>query len=319
MKKKYLITGCCGFIGFSLANELLKNKNNKIFGIDNLNNYYSVSYKKKRLKILKKNKNFIFIKIDINKKTQVKKKLKLLNFDYVYHFAAQPGVRYSLVNPKIYYQTNVKGFNNLVINLNFKYIKKFIYASSSSVYGEQKKFPTNEKAKLNAKNPYGKTKIKNEYQAKIFEKIYRKPFIGIRFFTVYGEWGRPDMFILKLLDCIKKNKIFYLNNSGNHLRDFTYIEDVIKVLKKIIFAKLPKDERIFNVCASSPIGIKILIKEIQKYFPTIKIKNIARNNADVKDTFGSNKKIVNILGIKKFTNYKIGLKKTIKWYTQNFL
>ena len=318
MFKNYLITGCSGFVGFSLAKKLLKSKKIKVYGIDDLNNYYSKKLKLKRLENLKKNKNFFFIKVDLKKRNLVKRKIQLLNIDFVYHFAAQPGVRYSLVNPRIYYETNVNGFDNLITSLNFKNIKKVIYASSSSVYGDQKKFPTEEDAKLNAKNPYARTKVINEYQAKIFEEIYKIPFIGLRFFTVYGEWGRPDMFLLKLLNCHKNKKVFYLNNNGNHNRDFTYIKDVIKILEKIKFAKLPKDKRIFNVCAGKSINLKLIIKEIEHYFPNIKIKNVKRNNSDVKNTFGGNKKIISILKLKKFTSYKVGIKNTVNWYNKNF-
>ena len=318
MKQNYLITGCCGFIGFSIAQKLLKLKKNQIYGIDNLNSYYSKDLKLKRLSILKKKKNFKFLRIDLRRKKNLTNKIQFLKFKYVYHFAAQPGVRYSLINPKIYYDTNVKGFSNLISNLNFKELKRVIYASSSSVYGDQTKFPTKENAVLKAKNPYGKTKISNENQAKKYEKIYKIPFIGVRLFTVYGEWGRPDMFIIKLLNTIKKNKTFYLNNSGNHKRDFTYINDVIKILIRLKSIKLNKD-RIFNICGSNTVSIKIILKEIKKYFPNIKIKNIKKNRADVKDTFGDNKLINSLLRYKKYTRYQLGIKKTVFWYKKYLL
>jgi len=317
MIKNYLITGCCGFLGFSFSKDILKSKKIKVYGIDNLNNYYSKKLKIDRLRYLQNHKNFIFIKQDLKKKNELKKKLKSLKFEFVYHFAAQPGVRYSVINPTLYYETNVIGFNNLVNNLNFKYIKRFIYASSSSVYGNQNKFPTKESAKLRGKNPYAMTKIINEYQAQAYEQIYKTPFIGLRFFTVYGEWGRPDMFILKLLESQKKKKFFYLNNNGNHKRDFTYIKDVNKILEKIRFAKLPKNNKVFNVCAGKSINLKLLLKEIKLYYPNIKIKNTKRDNADVLNTFGSNKKIISILKLKKFISYKVGIKNTVEWYKKS--
>ena len=230
---KILITGVAGFIGFSVAEELLKKKH-QVYGIDNLSKYYSVNLKKKRIKELNKYKTFNFKKIDIRNKSFLKKRIHKIYFDYVFHFAAQPGVRLSLKKPEIYYQINVIGYQNLISSINKKNLKKIIYASSSSVYGDQKTLPTTEQTNLKAKNAYGLSKILNENLSDIYSNIFNVSFIGLRLFTVYGEWGRPDMFTFKLMNCIKKKKIFYLNNNGNHNRDLTYIKDVVKICIKLI-------------------------------------------------------------------------------------
>jgi UDP-glucuronate 4-epimerase len=311
-----LITGVAGFIGFSLARELLKHKN-KIYGIDNYDNYYSVSYKKKRIGLLKRNKNFFFQKIDISNKKQVKKFFLKKKFNYIFHFAAQAGVRYSLINPSKYYHANILGFQNIVqysIQSNFK---KFFYASSSSVYGEQKKLPVNENTKLLPKNFYGYTKVANEFQAEYYSKIFKKSFIGLRFFTVYGEWGRPDMFIMKILNSYAKNIQFNLNNYGNHFRDFTSIKDVIILLKKLIPIKNKNRHEIYNICSNNPISIRNLVDFFKKKLVKLKIKKIKRNIADVKDTHGSNKKIIKLIGNYKFSNIYNEIQLIILWFFKN--
>ncbi len=310
--KKILITGVAGFIGFHCAKYFLS-KNTTIYGIDNLDNYYSVFYKKRRLNFLRKKKKFIFLKIDITKNRDLKKLTKI-NFDYVYHFAAQPGVRYSLINPKKYHKVNVEGFEKLLKNINVDPVKKIIYASSSSVYGDQKKFPISENAVLKAKNPYGISKITNEKTAKNFSKKFKKTLIGLRLFTVYGEWGRPDMFILKFLDCIKRKRTFFLNKKGKHNRDFTYIGDVVKICYKFMKYKSKQKNHIFNICAGQKVNIKLLAKAIIKKYPNAKIKNIRANKADVKHTFGNNKKVIRELNYKKFFKIKDGLNKVTRWH-----
>ena len=312
---KILITGSSGFIGFNVAKTFLE-KNISVVGIDNFDDYYSVKLKKLRNNYLKKYKNYTFINVDITNNFLLKKKISKINIDYLFHFAAQPGVRYSLINPEKYLNTNVNGFMNVINHVNKKSLKKVIYASSSSVYGDQKFFPTNEFANLNAKNPYGVTKIVNEELASIYSKILSIPFVGLRFFTVYGEWGRPDMFIIKLLNSITKNKVFYLNKSGNHYRDFTYIKDVNQICEKLIKIKSSAHE-VFNICSSNYINIKKLSNNFKKLFPKAQISNTKANKADVYKTFGSNKKIKNFLKIKNFTKVSIGLKNTINWYFEN--
>jgi len=311
---KILITGTAGFIGYSLAKELLKNKKNKIHGIDNFDSYYSINLKKKRISELKKNINYKFYKIDITTHKLVDF-FKNKKFDQVFHFAAQAGVRYSLINPKKYIDVNLNGFINLLENLVANKPKKFFYASSSSVYGDAKSFPLSEDSVLEPKNIYGYTKKLNEEIADYYSKYFKINCIGMRFFTVFGEWGRPDMFILKLLSYHSVKKTFELNNNGDHYRDFTSIKDVLNILK-ILIKKKTKNHQVFNICSDRPILVSKLLKSIEKKVGKIKIKNIKRNSADVYKTHGNNKKILKFCALKKkdLTNFDTELEKLISWY-----
>ena len=292
---KILITGVAGFIGYSLSNELLKNKNNSLIGIDNFSKYSGKDIKKLRLKLLKKNKNFRFFKIDIKKKNEIKDLIKKNSFDIIIHLAAEVGVRYSIIRPDKYIDANIFGFFNLIESLKFNQPKKLLFASSSSVYGDSKIFPLKESQNLDPKNVYALSKKNNEEIAKIYSKKYNTKFIGLRFFTVYGELGRPDMFFFKLLYNAFKNKKLYLNNSGNHFRDFTYIKDVTRILQKLISTKLHSNYEIFNICSSRPIFLRNFVNISEKYLKKIKIENVPAHPADVYKTHGSNKKLLKVL------------------------
>lgn len=310
-----LITGCAGFIGFSLANKLLKKNKVKIFGIDNLNKYYSLKLKKKRLSILKKKKNFSFKKIDLTNKNDLLKFFKLNKIDIVYNLAAQAGVRYVKTQPEKFIESNILGFHNLIdVSRNFK-INKFYYASSSSIYGDKNKYPVNENSYLDPKNIYGLSKKFNEEYIKINSNKKTK-YIGLRFFTVYGEWGRPDMLILKFLDHAKKNKKFFLNNAGKHWRDFTYIDDVVNVLEKLLSKKV-QSNTVFNICSNKPIYIKQLINYLSKKVNFYNIKNIKKNDIEVFKTHGQNAKILKFIKYKKFSDFYTSVDKTIDWYKKN--
>jgi UDP-glucuronate 4-epimerase len=313
---KILITGVAGFIGFSLAKELLK-KNYLVYGIDNMDKYYSVKYKKFRLKFLNKNKNFYFSKINIEDKTKITKYFKKNNFDYIFHFAAQAGVRYSNINPKKYIDTNLYGYLNLLEAITKK-PKCIFYASSSSIYGEQKKLPVIESVRSRPINIYATTKYLNEIMSDLYARTFNIKIIGLRFFTVYGEWGRPDMFLFKLFKSFFNKDFFYLNNSGNHNRDFTYIGDVVAIIINIMKKKFKNNKHeCFNVCSNKPINIKNIIKFIKKYYGSIKIRNVKRNKLDIKDTHGSNILIKKYFGFNKFTSMENGIKDTILWYRTN--
>ena len=313
-----LVTGCAGFIGFNLCNSLLKNKNNKIIGIDNINSYYSTKLKIDRLKNLQKNKNFKFYKKDLKNYNDIFKIFKSNKINIIYHLAAQAGVRYSIENPKKYSDSNVIGFFNLLEISRIKNVKKIIYASSSSVYGESKTFPLNEKQKILPKNFYGLTKKINEQMADVYSNYYKIKLIVLRFFTVYGEWGRPDMSIFKIIDASFRKKIFYLNNFGNHERDFTYIGDVVNIIKKIKFSS-KNNHTIYNIASNKPIGLKKLLKLISTLIPLPKIKTREMQKADVKKTHGDNKIIVNLTKYKKFCDIKSGLNRTINWYKSYYI
>lgn len=307
-----LITGCAGFIGYSFASRLLKDKKNNIFGFDNLNQFYSVKLKKKRLSNLKKNKKFKFFKIDLSNKKKILSLFKVANIDIVFHFAAQAGVRYVSSHPEKFIHSNILGFHNLLdVSKNFK-IKKFFYASSSSVYGDANKFPVDENSKLYPKNIYGLSKKVNEEYINI-NSSQKTKYIGLRFFTVYGEWGRPDMLILKYLDYAKKNKTLHLNNSGNHWRDFTYINDVTKILTKLISKKFVKNE-IYNVCSDRPILIKDLILYLTRKTGFNKIKNVNMNKLEAFKTHGKNSKLKKKINFSKYSNFYRNVDNTIKWF-----
>jgi len=312
-----LITGAAGFIGFSLCKKLLKNKNNEIIGIDNLNPYYSVKLKKERIKELEYEKNFRFFKIDLLEKSKLNDLFKRTKFKIVYNFAAQAGVRYSFENPESYINSNIIGFNNL-LNLIKKFkIRKFFFASSSSVYGDIGPFPKKENSKLNTLNIYSLSKLSNEIIAKTLSMKSKTQIIGLRFFSIYGEWGRPDMLILKYLLAAKKKKNFELFNYGNHYRDFTYIDDAIQIVLKLSKSKIKKKFDIFNICSSKPIKITEILKIINKLQIKTKVTKKPLHNADVFKTYGDNRKVQNIVKKIKFTNYKIGVQNTVKWYKKN--
>ena len=313
--KKIIITGCCGFIGFSLSKKLLINKNIKIIGIDTINDYYDVNLKKQRLKILNENKNFQFKKIDIKKYNLLEKIFKNKKIDIVYNLAAQAGVQYSIKNPKKYMDSNCVGFFNILELSRINRIKTIFYASSSSVYGDSKKFPVKENFDLNPKNFYGFSKRANEEMAAIYSRYYNIKIIGLRFFTVFGPWGRPDLVINKLIDTFYKNKIFYLNNFGKHMRDFTYIDDVIKKIIKLSKSnKIKQKNNIFNICGSKPISLIHLVKLFKKIVGNSKITKRSFQKGDILKSYGSNQKLIKILGKIEFTNFDEGFISTLKWY-----
>lgn len=317
-----LITGVAGFIGFSLAYDLLNNnKEAKIFGIDNLDNYYSRKIKDLRVKKLKKFKKFKFYKIDIRNRKSVFIFFKKKKFAYIINFAAQAGVRFSQEQPKKYLDVNIFGFINIIDACLLNPPKLFVYASSSSVYGDVKKLPVNEDSKLNPINVYAATKRINEIIAKFYTNFYKLNFICLRYFTVYGEWGRPDMFLFKLYKAFHLKKYFYLNNSGDHRRDFTYIKDAISITKRVIFNKNSSQigHKIFNICSSKPIKIKSIIDFFSKNIGFIKLKKIKRNKLDVKDTHGDNSKVKKYTSFNKFTNFRDGILSSYNWYKDNKL
>ena len=225
--KNILITGVAGFIGMHVSKKFLEN-GDFVYGIDNINDYYDVNLKNARLNNLKKNfKNFKFSKIDISDFKNLKKIFDLNEIDYVIHLAAQAGVRYSIIKPHEYIEANIKGFLNLLEVIKDKKIKHFIYASSSSVYGNNDDEIFAEES--NTDQPlaiYGVTKKSNELMAHSYSYLYQVPTTGLRFFTVYGPWGRPDMALFIFTKSIIENKQISIYNNGNMIRDFTYIDDI---------------------------------------------------------------------------------------------
>ena len=263
--KNYLITGSAGFIGFHLSKKLLSEGFN-VLGVDNLNNYYDQKIKQDRNNILKKYKNYRFNKIDIKDYKKLDRIFKKNSIHGVVNLAAQAGVRYSLKNPRSYIENNINGFFN-ILELSKKYrVKKFIYASTSSIYGLQKKFPLKEN--FNTDNPiqlYAATKKSNELMATSYSHLYKMDTIGLRFFTVYGPWGRPDMALFKFTKNIIKGKPIEVFNKGKHERDFTYVDDIVNGIFNIINNKKSRfGAKIFNIGNGKKIKLLKYIQLIEK-------------------------------------------------------
>ena len=317
-----LITGAAGFIGYHLTNTLIEK--NKVIGVDNLNNYYDIKLKKKRLYNLLENKNkknFKFIKLDLSKKNDYNK-LNKYKFDIIIHLAAQAGIRYSLKRPDQYIKSNIIGFFNILEFAKNKKIKKIIFASSSSVYGKNKN--TKFKENLISSKPmqmYAATKLSNELMAYSYHDLYKINFIGLRFFTVYGEWGRPDMAIFKFTESILKNKKLYLYNSGNNFRDFTYISDTIQGIKKSINVINKKKAifEIFNIGNSNLTSTKKYLNEIVKNLKIKpKISLIKKQKGEMTLTNADISKSKKILKYKPTTSLEEGIKKYVSWFKEYY-
>ncbi len=319
---KILVTGSSGFIGFHLCLKLIKNKKNKIYGIDNLNDYYDVNIKINRTKILKKFKNFKFYKFDLYNRKKVQNFFKNKKFNLVIHLAAQAGVQYSLINPDAYINSNLIGFYNLLEEIKKNKIKKFMFASSSSVYGKNKKYPFSEDHKTdNQISLYGATKKSNEILAHYYSVAYGITILGLRFFTVYGPYGRPDMAMYKFTKNILKNKFIYLNNFGKHSRDFTYIDDCINSIYILIGKVQNKNKKfnILNIAGGKTVKLKYLISTLEK---NLKKKAIIKYRklqfGDVVSTVSNTIKLKK--NIKKIpsTSIEKGVKNYCDWFRKYY-
>lgn len=330
-KKVDLVTGVAGFIGFNLALKLLKKKK-LIVGIDNLNKYYDVKLKKNRLNVLKNFPNFKFLKVDLSEYKSLNKFLNGIKINKIYHLAAQAGVRYSLKAPREYIKSNMLGFFNILELSKQKKIKHLIYASSSSVYGANKNFPFAEKD--NCTHPiqlYAATKLSNEVMAHSYSALYNLPTSGVRFFTVYGPWGRPDQALFIFTKNILENRKINLFNYGNHTRDFTYIDDIVDGLCKI-GNKTPKKNKnwsakkpdpsfsiypyeIYNIASNRRIELIKYVNLIEKYLKKKAKKNkLPLQKGDVKDVYSDISKIKSKLNYNPKTPVEVGVRKFIDWY-----
>ena len=326
-----LVTGSAGFIGYHLTKKLLKN-NFKVYGIDNLNSYYDVNLKKDRIRDLKNinKKKFFFYKIDIENFKKLEKVFKKNRIKFVINLAAQAGVRYSLSNPEKYISTNLVGFFNILqLCKNYK-VKHLIYASTSRVYGDIHKLPLKEN--FSAVHPlqlYAATKRSNELLAHSYSNLFNLPTTGLRFFTVYGPWGRPDMALFKFTNSIIQNKKIDIFNFGKHSRDFTYIDDIVEGIYRII-TKIPIRKNklinynpsesnapfaIYNIGNSNRVDLMSYIREIEKNLKKVSKKNFMRlQPGDIKNTLSSTKKLYKAVSYKPSTSYKVGIKNFINWY-----
>ena len=314
-----IITGCAGFIGFHLTKNLL-DKNKKIIGIDIIDKYYDPQKKKDRLKILNKYKNFKFLKIDLNRYDLIYSKLKNYKIELIIHLAAQPGVRISIKKPHNTLKQNLIPFINVLEIARIKKVKKFLFASSSSIYGDTKIYPFVEKDTQNMPvSVYGATKLSNEIIASSYSKNFNMKTIGLRFFTVYGPYGRPDMAYYSFLDALKKNKIIKVFNKGNMLRDFTYVDDVVKGITSLINLKMKKNHDVINIGKGKPDQLMKLIKLLEfnykKKFKIEYTKNIP--NGDIKKTFSNVNKAKQLIKWSPKVNLDEGIRKFVNWYKLN--
>ena len=310
-KERILVTGCAGFIGMHLSKELLE-KNYYVIGVDNLNNYYDVKLKKDRLKILKKYNYFNFKKLDISNKYDLEKVFKQNNINKVVNLAAQAGVRYSLENPHSYIQSNVLGFMNILECCRHYNIKGLFYASSSSVYGGNEKIPFSEFDNVDSPiSIYAASKKSNELMAHSYSHLFNLNTTGLRFFTVYGPWGRPDMAMYIFAKKILNDKPIQVFNHGKMMRDFTYIDDIINGL----LAAIDKNYKceVFNLGNNKSEDLMDVVKIIQeKLGKKANIQYKPMQLGDVEKTFADIDKSRKMLGFNQ-KNIAKGIGNFIDW------
>ncbi|MCF8296136.1 MAG: NAD-dependent epimerase [Melioribacteraceae bacterium] len=342
---KILVTGTAGFIGFHLVNKLLKETDWQIVGLDNINDYYDVNLKYARLKetgiekdkiqyntiIQSSNHPFYrFIKLDLTDKENLLKLFEQENFDYGVNLAAQAGVRYSLENPQAYIDSNINGFFNILEGCRLYPVKHLVYASSSSVYGNNKKTPFSESDRVDHPiSLYAATKKSNELMAYTYSHLYNLPATGLRFFTVYGPWGRPDMAYFKFTKAILNDEPIDVYNNGNMLRDFTFIDDIVEGVKRVI-KNVPSGKekievscvsvaacKIYNIGNSSPILLNDFIKILERALgKDAKINFLPLQPGDAKDTHSDVKDLEEQINYKPRTKIEDGMKDFIKWFKE---
>ena len=321
MMKKILITGVAGFIGYHLAEKLLNN-NYYIIGIDNLNDYYDPNLKKARLDNLNELSNFEFHKIDFIHNKELQPIFENNKIGQVIHLGAQAGVRYSISNPQFYIDTNITGFLNILENSKNYKVQNIIYASSSSIYGINEKMPFSENDKTEKQiSMYGVSKKTNELMAHTYSNLYGLNTVGLRFFTVYGPWGRPDMALYIFTKAIIENKRINLFNEGDHTRSFTYIDDITEPIHRLIKINYNNDRasynEILNIGGSSPVKLLRFIDIIEEYLgKKAKINLKPMQQGDVKETNADIDKLERITGYRPQINIEEGIKRFIDWYVQ---
>lgn len=328
---KILITGSSGFIGMHTSNKLIS-MGHKIIGIDNMNNYYDVLLKKARLNFLKKKFNsFEFQNIDILDHNKLKLLFKKEKFDIVINLAAQAGVRYSLSNPQSYVNNNIQGFFNILESCRYNGVKHLVYASSSSVYGLNSKLPFSEEHNTDQQASfYGFTKKTNELMAQSYSYLYSLPCTGLRFFTVYGPWGRPDMALFLFTKLILNNKPIDVYNYGNMKRDFTYIDDIVEGICLTTF-KIPSKKnmsndsldkninlvphKIFNIGNNKKISLINYIEEIETVLGKKAIKRLLpMQKGDVLETHANVDKLFEWVNYNPKTSVAEGIRNFVYWY-----
>ena len=333
---KILITGAAGFIGFHLV-RILCDRGNNVFGIDNINDYYPVSLKYARLAetgiherniiqghIVHSNKysSYSFCRIDICDKPRIDELFSQEKFDVVINLAAQAGVRYSIENPYAYIESNIVGFLNILEACRINKVKHLIYASSSSVYGGNTKTPFEETDRVdNQVSVYAATKKSNELLANVYSKLYHLPTTGLRFFTVYGPWGRPDMSPFLFMDAIFNDRPIKVFNNGDMLRDFTYIDDIVEGVSRIINV-IPSEEipaSIYNIGNQSPTRLMDYIECIERAAGKEAKKDfLPMQPGDVYQTYADSSALAKATGFTPSTPLQTGINKTTDWFRKYY-
>jgi UDP-glucuronate 4-epimerase len=312
---KILVTGAAGFIGAALSLHLLE-RGDDVVGMDNLNDYYDIDLKKARLVRLTPHKNFTFLECDIANNEAIAPLFAKEKFQCVVHLAAQAGVRYSITNPLVYAQSNLVGFLTILEGCRQQNVAHLVYASSSSVYGANTKLPFS--TSDNVDHPvslYAATKKANELMAHSYSHLYGLSTTGLRFFTVYGEWGRPDMSPFIFTRQILANKPIDLFNYGNHQRDFTYIDDIIEGIMCVVDTPPTENYRLYNIGNSQPEQLLTFVETLEKYLGTTAVKSLLPMQAgDVQDTYADMDGMKRDFNYSPKTSLDEGLEKFVQWY-----
>ena len=329
--KKTIVTGSTGFIGFSLSLKLLE-RGDDIVGIDNHNNYYDTKIKDARLKKLKKFSNYTHHRSDITDQKSLNEIFKNINPQKVVNLAAQAGVRYSIENPLAYINSNIVGFANILENCRHYKIKHLVYASTSSVYGANTNMPFSENDSANHPlSVYAASKKSNELMAHTYSYLYKLPTTGLRFFTVYGPWGRPDMALFKFTKAILEEKYIDVFNHGNHTRDFTYIDDIVEGVIKTLDKPAKNNSnwdsskpdpatskapwRIYNIGNNNPVKLMDYIQALEKSLgKKAKINYLPLQPGDVPDTCSNSENLKMTFDYKPTTSVLEGVRKFVEWY-----
>lgn len=336
---KVLVTGAAGFIGFHLSKRLLQ-RGDTVVGIDNLNDYYSVDLKKARLAEIESSsgsENFKFIKLDLADRSGIENLFKTENFDKVVNLAAQAGVRYSIENPHAYIESNIVGYLNILEGCRHNNVKHLVYASSSSVYGANENMPFS--IHQNVDHPlslYAASKKSNELMAHTYSHLYDLPTTGLRFFTVYGPWGRPDMALFLFTEAIKNDKPIDVFNYGKHRRDFTYVDDIVEGVIRVLDKNAQANDewtgqnpdsgtssapwRVYNIGNQSPVELMDYIEAVEDALGKKAEKNLLPlQPGDVPDTYADVEDLVRDVGYKPATDVKDGVRKFVEWYEGVYL
>lgn len=312
---KILITGAAGFIGAALSLHLLE-RGDAVIGVDNLNDYYDVTLKKARLARLTPYKHFRFVECDIANTDAIHRLFAKEKVHHVVHLAAQAGVRYSITHPSVYAQANLVGFLSILESCRHHAVGHLIYASSSSVYGANTTLPFS--TRDNVDHPvslYAATKKANELMAHSYSHLYGFATTGLRFFTVYGEWGRPDMSPFIFTRQILANQPIDLFNYGNHQRDFTYIDDIIEGIVRILDTPPTQNYRLYNIGNSQPEQLLTFVETLEKHLGKTAIKNLLPMQAgDVQDTYAEMADMKRDFNYAPRTSLDEGLCKFVRWY-----